>query len=287
MAGIVVTAAVGPFEASLVSAAAGKHSAPALATASKPSGYTVWESAEIAAPAGYQTYGSVSCPLTKRGVQTMPTGGGLIIDSSDLAANINSSYPAGMYWAGDVDNTSSTDTKFVVYAVCALPTSGYTQVQGTSVNNPAGHQTRGTATCPTGTNILGGGVYSSSPSTAVNINSTFPDGNGWAVDMNNSSGSDALSTVYGVCSKYPAWTGYQVLVGAKTDNPAGLQSPASAFCPTGTVPLGGGELSGSGSNAVNLNSTFPSAGEFNSWGSYENNATNADTTIEPWVICAH
>jgi hypothetical protein len=270
--------------ASTVHAAVGKHPPPAaLATPTKPTGYKVVISSPFTAAAATQTHGTVTCPLTKKGVQTEPTGGGALVSGTDTALNINSSYPSGAGWAADVNNAGGTDTQFEVIAACSLPTKGYTAVVSLSPGT-AGVQSRGTANCPKGTKVLGGGALSDSPATSDNINSSFPSGNSWIVDMNNGSGTNTGFSVYVVCSKYPAKTGYQVVAGSAVDNPSGAQSLALAACPSGTVPLGGGALSGSGSTSVNLNTTYPSNP---SWASYENNTSGNDAALTSYAICAH
>ncbi len=280
-----VSAVAGASVASTVHAAVGKGAAPAaLATPSKPSGYKVVISSLIAAAAGQQTHGSVACPTTKRGVQTEPTGGGAVISGTDTNMNINSSYPFGTAWDVDVNNASANNGSFDVYAVCSLPTKGYT-VATASFAGSAGMQSHGDATCPSGTKVLGGGAFSSSGNTSDNINSSYPsDASNWVVDMNNASGANSGFNVYAVCSKYPAKTGYQIVYSASVTNAPQAQTLATATCPSGTVPLGGGGLSSSISTNVSLNSTLPNG---TSWSSYEDNNSTNNETITASAICAH
>jgi hypothetical protein len=73
--------------------------------------------------------------------------------------------------------------------------------QSAPIPNPAGVQTHGSVACAAGQKVTGGGAFSSSGSTSVNINSSYPVGNStWAVDMNNASGGAATFTVYAICT---------------------------------------------------------------------------------------
>jgi hypothetical protein len=263
-------------------AGAGKQ-APAVQAAAKPSGYAI-VSAAFSAPNGQQTFGSVACPTTKKGVTRDPLGGGVVISSSSLSANVNSSFPSSTSWDAYVDNNSGSDTSFVVYAVCATPHKHYQVVVSSGVDNPAGSQNTAIAVCPSGTKVTGGGGLTSSFDLAVNINSSLPNGNGWRVDANNAGTGSNTLTSYAVCSSsWPAKTGYNVVTGATVTNAAGTETQATALCASGQSVLGGGGYSGSGSTAVNMNGTVPLG---NSWSVYENNASGSDTTINAYAICA-
>ena len=262
---------------------AAKRSVAALAAT--PSGYMVVVSGFMTAPNGSRTRGVAVCPPTRAGVARQPQGGGVVISSGSTGANVASSFPYRTTWIGDVTNASGADTTFQVYAVCAKPKSGYALVATFGVTNPAGSQTRGTASCPTGTKVLGGGVYSATVSLGVNINSSFPNQNGWAVDMNNATSSTDTFDVYAVCSKYSSKTppGYAVVIGTTQGNVSGTQSQADAICPAGESPLGGGGYSDSLSTSTNMNSTFPIGSQ---WGVFENNGSSFDSSITAVVICA-
>jgi hypothetical protein len=271
--------ATGVAGATTAAAKTGELGSPTTAGA-KPAGYLI-VSATFSAANGVQTRGTVACPKKGTAVR-QPQGGGAVIGSSSLGANINSSFPSGNTWFVDVNNNSGAATSFVVYAVCAIPSKKY-QVVTSSVTNSAGLQTSVTAACPTGTKVLGGGGFSGSGSLAVNINTSIPLGNGWRVDENNASASDATLAAYAVCSAQPRTAHYGITVGTPVTNSAGTETHAEALCPTGRSALGGGGFSGSGSTSVNMNSTSPITG---GWSVYENNASSSDTTITAYVVCA-
>ncbi len=272
-------AATGVAGATTAAAKTGELGSPTISGA-KPAGYLI-VSATFSAGNGVQTRGTVVCPM-KGTAARLPQGGGAVILSTSLGANINSSAPNGKTWVVDMNNNSGVNTTFVVYAVCAIPSNKY-QVVTSTVTNSAGQQTSATAACPSGTKVLGGGGFSSSGSVLVNVNTSIPTGNGWRVDENNATGLDASLTAYAVCSAQAKKAHYGVTVGTAVTNFAGTETHAEALCPSGRSALGGGGFSGSGSTSVNMNSTSPITG---GWSVYENNASGTDTTITPYVVCA-
>ena len=147
-AAVAATVVAGATTASAKTAALGS---PTIAGA-KPAGYLI-VNASFSAATGVQTRGTVACPK-KGSVARLPLGGGAQITSSSLDANINSSIPNGNTWIVDVNNNSGVTTTVVVYAVCAVPGKKY-QVVTISVTNTAGQQNSVTATCPSGTKVLG------------------------------------------------------------------------------------------------------------------------------------
>jgi hypothetical protein len=188
-----------------------------------PKRYTVVNSGPLLAPNGVQTRGTATCPAL-----TVIWGGGVFIQSSALGANVNSSFPNGNAWSGDVNNAGGFDTTFNVYAICAKQ-PGYS-IQSATVTNFAGQQNTAQATCPGTSKILGGGGLSSSLSTAVNINSTIPVGKkAWRVDMNNATGSAFGATAYAVCGHAKART---TIIGSGVTNPAGQETFSSVSCPS-------------------------------------------------------
>jgi hypothetical protein len=76
--------------------------------------------------------------------------------------------------------------------------SGYQQVSAV-FTNPANSQTVGRATCPSGTKVVGGGVFGSGGVTQ-SVNSSFPNGDGtWEVYVNNTASTASGFSVWAVC----------------------------------------------------------------------------------------
>jgi hypothetical protein len=272
--------AFGVATATSVDAAA---TSPAAPTVAKPAGYSIATSASLALPAGQQTLGSVVCPV-KKGVQTVPLSGGALIDTSDVRAAINSSYPTKDGWDIRANNGSPTSSALTVYAVCATKPSGYAQKESVSVSNPAGGYAGAGYLCPKGDVITGGGAASSAIDTLVNLNSAWPIGTTeWYVYLSNDSTLNETFNVYRICAKFNvAKTDYQSVAGTTVVNPGGHDSNASAFCPGGLSTIAGGEVS-SGGVGVTINTTFPFVG---GWGTDVNNGTGASNNVTPYVLCA-
>jgi len=250
-------------------------------------GYTVVTSGTLSNPNNAQSFGRANCPTG-----TVAFGGGVFGDSGSLFQNVNSSFPlvsgsVAVAWGGYIDNASGADSTFSVWVVCAKQPKYYSVV-GASFTNAAGKQTYGSVQCPLNDlgkrlHPFGGGGVGSSSGLEQNINGSFPIGGksrSWRVDMNNAGGAGETLSTYAVCGNR---TGWRVVAGAAVINPANSQTSADVACPTGEVSVGGGEFSSSGSTSVNLNATWPVSSS--SWRSYENNASGADASITPYVVC--
>jgi hypothetical protein len=240
-------------------------------------GYVVETSQLLAAPDDTQTRGTVSCPLGK-----VPLGGGVVVTSGSIFANVNSSFPSATGWIADVNNATGADTTFVVVAVCAKPPRHYSIQQSNVVDNPANTQSVAVALCPAGSLPLGGGALSESTNLFVNIDTTQPFGNQWKIFENNASTPDIDTSVQAIaiCGKLP---GYNVQQGPAAPNPPVTQVESSASCPAGTIPTGGGMISDFSNVGVNLNSSAPNG---SSWIAFENNASAFTPSAIATVVCA-
>jgi len=164
------------------------------------------------------------------------------------------------------------------------PLAGYQQVDNVYV---AGFQTQasGTATCPSGTQLVGGGVsLEDTPALTQAVTSSAPSASGgtWRGTVDNPimAGSDFI--VWAECVTRVAK--YAIVAGTTVDNPAGSQTATTASCPAGTVALGGGGLLSSSSTAVSLNDDYPLA-KGKGWQVDANNASGGDNTAEAYAIC--
>jgi hypothetical protein len=169
-------------------------------------------------------------------------------------------------------------------AVPATSLAGYQQVSNAYL---AGFDTQasGTATCPSGTELVGGGVsLEDTPALTQAIVTSAPSAGGgtWhgTVDNPIMAGSDFI--VWAECVTKIAK--YAIVAGTTVDNPAGAQTSASASCPAGTVALGGGGQLSSSSTAVSLNDDYPLA-KGKGWHVDANNASGADNSVQAYAIC--
>jgi hypothetical protein len=253
------------------------------AAAQKPAGYSI-ASATYSLPNGIQTPGSVTCPV-KKGSQTVPFSGGALVQTDSLDASINSSYPTAHGWSVDVNNSSGAASQFKVYAVCAKKLKGYVQQMSAAEPNPAGFQSGTTVTCPSSDRLTGGGELSSSSSTLVNLNSSWPQSElTWGITVNNFSSSDATLTPFAVCAKFNfSKVTYEYLSGAEDSNPAGQETATQADCPSELAVLGGGSQSQDTGTFVSINSTFPFPG---GWIGDVSNTGSHSAIVTTFVLCA-
>ena len=248
-----------------------------------PPKYVKVSSGAFTVGAGAQASGTVTCPG-----KTVPYGGGVFVSTTALSANINTSIPLSNGWRGDVNNASIASTTFEIIAVCAKRNAAWHIVSGTAAAVPASSQTSTSVGCPAGTKVLGGGGFSNSGSTSVNLNSSIPvkSGSGksatyaWRVDENNASANQVSEIAYAVCGRA---AGYKIVTGALGTVAAGTQTSASVSCPAGKAPLGGGLFSTSGALTVNTNTTYATT---TGWIGYENNANVSDSQIQAYAVCA-
>lgn len=249
-----------------------------------PNGYTV-VTAVFTAAAGVQSAGFVACPGTEQA-----TGGGAFADSSDLFVNINSSYPSsdGSEWLADVNNGSSLQTNFTVYAVCMAHSASYQIVSSGPWTASSNWVSSEAANCPAGTGVTGGGAVSDSHATDININSTVPNAlahghTAWRVAMGSYDPNDTTFTVFAVCRPKP--TGYSIQTGPVESLQPKAETEAVVSCPGASVPIGGGGFTSFHTNdtLLAMNTSAPSGNE---WTIYENNAETIPNSVYATAICA-
>jgi hypothetical protein len=133
--------------------------------------------------------------------------------------------------------------------------AGYTVVNSGWLTAPSGQTTFGGVSCPGSEVPTGGGAITTSRSTAVGINSSYPDGYEWQVWFANTSGSSTSFDVYEVCIDEPA--DYEIVPSRTISQAPMSMATASVRCPnTGTVAVGGGLEQNSLNTAVSINSAF-------------------------------
>jgi hypothetical protein len=269
-------AALGACLAALAGAASAYASAPAAPARSAPAGYRIL-SKLFPAPAGAESGGSVRCPKS-----LVPIGGSVFASSSpDLRVNVSASFPFGPVWGGTVKNSSAVATTFSVTAICATRPQGYRVVTSAVVPNPPNTLSQATVKCPVGTMPLSGGGETSSSSTDVNMNSTFPSGRSWVLKEDNfGAATDSTIAALAVCAKVH---GYRVVQGKSFAVVHGAEAGSFAACPKPTVPVGGGIVNHLNSVTAIFAGSFPSANE---WDAFENNSTEVDIASSAVAVCA-
>lgn len=159
-------------------------------------------------------------------------------------------------------------------------TSTLFEVVGTQISSPDQTQIRVTANCPKGTVPFGGGVFTGVSNLLLNVNDSFPSGNGWVGDVNNASGETTNASAVVMCGHKP--TNYKVVKAKAVKNPSGRHTVATASCPSGSKPIGGGAAATSSDLFTNMASTFPQG---KAWRVDENNASAGGDMVTPFAIC--
>lgn len=250
--------------------------------ATLPPGYTV-ATTSFLSYAEAQDAAEVHCPGTDQ-----PAGGGAFVTSSDLLVNLNRSYPWRRNWIVSVGNATASPTPVTAYVICMAHSASYQIVHSAPASVGPDSVNSQAVECPVHTSVTGGGVYSASAATDVNINSTMPatfaaGRTGWRVAMASSDPASASFTVYAVCRAKPA--GYSIQWGPAQQVAPYTEGAASVTCPGASVPVGGGGYTDYDSQDgwLTMNSSGPDGQE---WLSYENNDENLVKVLGAAVICA-
>ena len=98
-----------------------------------------------------------------------------------------------------IGDASATTLK-VAPAAPAASIGGYQVVQGADTTIPAGQRWYGQATCPSGTNVVGGGAYSTAVDTGVSMGGNLIDGLSWYSIYDNADATDSTVNAYAVCT---------------------------------------------------------------------------------------
>ncbi|HWE55760.1 MAG TPA: PKD domain-containing protein [Acidimicrobiales bacterium] len=160
-----------------------------------------------------------------------------VIEESDPGTLGGSTY----LWDAGIKNNSSSTYTIGIFAACAQAPPGYQVVQATATVK-ANSVLSGAATCPSGTQLLGGGAavfFDGNGDHDTVVQKSWPDTTGdWNSDIDNLSSSTYTIGFNAVCASPLA--GYQIVTQADT-----LQSGSYirdvAACPGSEVVAGGGE----------------------------------------------
>jgi len=162
---------------------------------------------------------------------------------------------------------------------------GYTVVSNGPFDAATGTQTHGSASCPGTKQPAGGGAFvENGDNVAASINSSYPDGQTWELDVNNTTGTETSFEVYVVCIAQSA--GYKIATAAGV---TGLgETDAAMDCPSGSKVIGGGVLSDTTNTGVNISTTTPYAlGNGHSGWEVFMSSTGDVSNFTVYSICHH
>ncbi len=251
---------------------------PAVGAATAPSGYVIERASFTVSSSPNTAAGQASCPAGR-----VVWGGGVGWEDFYDNDTLNTSEFAGTSeWFATVNNPDTGSTTFRVDAICAAKPKGY-QSASTLVDDPAGMQTTGSATCPSGTVLLSGSVLSHGDTNSQYLTSEWPSSTRtFKVSQENAGTSDAPFDVTVLCAKKPA--GYTLVV-AHTSAPPLQAGVPVAICPSGTSVIGGGVHVATPQALVNPTDSIDDNNR-TAWLAWVENGTAAAVAVSGYAICA-
>lgn len=227
------------------------------------------------------TGGEVICPPG-----TVPWSGGATFSGGlpPVGDNINTSAPSGDGWRVRYNNAiGRAGDNFAVNSVCAKAPHGYTQ-QFTVTDNPPFTQSTAIANCPSGTVLLGGGVFSTSDSVNAFATSAFPRGpHAYVGVMWNGTPQDEQLDVFAMCGVKPPK--YKIVNQPGTTPAAAMTDILTgADCPQGTSVIGGGVNIADPRPTVSLGESLPESRR--QWASQILTSASGTVTETTSAICA-
>ncbi len=163
--------------------------------ANKPKGYQI-VSSTVDNPAGTQSHSTATCPSPN-----VLLGGGTLSTADQVGAIVTSAWPrTSAKFTGYMDNATTSDANFIVYAICGHKPSGYTIVSSGAALGPDSALVDGIA-CPTGTSALDGGAQAPAHVPAVQVSASIDGGpSGWGIEVNNTGQSVDQVNGYAICA---------------------------------------------------------------------------------------
>jgi hypothetical protein len=162
---------------------------------------------------------------------------------------------------------------------------------------PASTQASRSVRCPSGTEVTGGGAYTSGSTVDDEVATSAPldagdrdriPDDGWQAELNTGAALAHIVTAYAICAPFSH------LSYVRESTPVGPNGSKTvhAACPEGTEPIGGGARTTSSSTAVALRETFPwnrpgSDISWDGWQGTANNLTGSAKKVTAIAICKH
>jgi hypothetical protein len=152
----------------------------------------------VTVPTSSQVQSVVLCPSG-----TVSLGGGFFNDSTTNTYGAADSAPYGTSgWRTYLDAGPNGSTTGEAEAVCASQPAGWVQRNSPYATNPANTATNVSTSCPSGTEVLGGGSFisSSSPLVMIGLTTSLSSLGGWHTMENNNSSSSQSVDAWGICA---------------------------------------------------------------------------------------
>ncbi|MFW5714040.1 MAG: NBR1-Ig-like domain-containing protein [Brevefilum sp.] len=225
---------------------------------------------QISIPANSSGNTTVSCP----GDSVVVSGGfagssGLRIWHSMMNTSENG-------WRVHGRNTTRSSKSMNVYATCLHNSGGSTSLEFSQKNANANDVTNLKVSCPSGSQVTGGGWVVGS-NTSIEIYNSSKSGNGWQIYIDNSAGDTPLVNVYAVCLS--GVSGSTSSTSNNGDVPGNDIGHVVKQCPSGQYVTGGGFATNIGAIIYNTSKTD------NGWQNYAQNTTGIEKGLNTYTIC--
>lgn len=164
--------------------------------ARQPAGYTTTFTT-VDNPTGSQSAAIATCPAGTRLLS-----GGSLSTADTVDVRLLSAWPlGGQRFKSVMENNSGIDQRLTTFAVCGHRPAGYTITSQTG-SDPAGPDTSlGSAPCPAGTSILGGGIHVIGPRPTVTLGASLDDAaNDWLSELLHEDAAPVTATTYAICA---------------------------------------------------------------------------------------
>ncbi len=212
--------------------------------------------------------------------------------------NVSSSCGDPYCWrkqiGGDIRYVSLEDVNaagsVVVYVlrVAVAPTPSFAVVQRYNASNvPEGQTIYVTATCHSGEQLLGGGYFITDSNQIYEPGESYPSGsNAWTAAIYNNTSETMSLTTYAECAQANFPLGVK-MVSQSISLGAGGEKAVAAYCPNGTVAVGGGSQTSDPGGRLGFTITNTPGVDFSkdAW-TVNVDAQFGALTETAWVVCA-
>ena len=172
------------------------HFAVDVICAKQPAGYTTTFTT-VDNPAGAMSAAVAVCPAGTRLLS-----GGTLSTADTVDVELLSAWPLGPErFKSVMFNGSAADQRLTTFAICGHKPAGYTITSAIASDTGGPGTDIGSALCPAGTSILGGGIHVTSPRPAVTLGFSDDDsGPQWLSEVLNDAPQPATATTYAICA---------------------------------------------------------------------------------------
>jgi len=182
-------------------------------------------------------------------------------------------------WQAYGVNNDASEKLLTVYATCLSNSPGsISQIYAQTVAM-AGSLSQGSATCPAGSVVTGGG-WASNAESGLSVYNSSKSGNGWQVYVQNTSEQDTFFNTYAICLSGTNGTTRQR--GENVSLAAGSTGAVKAVCEGDELITGGGFAA---DKELYVYDTSLEKGSSSTWWAYAINPSGTTQLLSSYAIC--